>query len=309
MLRPRLPPELVQHVLQVGHLSKKDLSLISTVSCLFRDEAQRVLFRDPGRFYLGLVEDSPRAEAFFNAIISSPSRLALMVRVYSQNTQWYDTLDKSPNDYEPIFNKMTEAFKLMDNVKRFQSSDRAFTGHFRDRLLGTLSQAFPRLEEFSWHYNNEEQGIIDLLANRHGIRYVELPDIIDLGNYDHQERERLLLAARASCLKLEALSGTIETTKILIPGKSNIRYLRWTRQPFKEIKYETDMEKILDETGGLQYLEYEKCQPDSGIPFQIIAPHLRELVFLRVCNRVLTSVRVRLFALFHTPQVSSHHIG
>lgn len=90
MFESCLPLELGRHIVEVGNLTKKDFVVLSNVSRLFRNEAQRALFRDPGHFYLGAVRDSERTEAFFDAIISSPRRLALMVHTYSQDTRWYD---------------------------------------------------------------------------------------------------------------------------------------------------------------------------------------------------------------------------
>ncbi|KAF5316631.1 hypothetical protein D9619_006097 [Psilocybe cf. subviscida] len=227
MFESCLPLELGRHIVEVGNLTKKDFVVLSNVSRLFRNEAQRALFRDPGHFYLGVVKDSERNEAFFDAIISSPRRLALMVHTYSQDTRWYDDSweEYGPScdqDQEVIFEKMTQAFKLMDNMKRFQSSDSAFNGYFYDRMLKSVMQAFPKLEAFSWYYEGGAQQIIDFLAHQDRIRYLKLPSEFGLGDYDQQERERLLLVARTICPKLETISAPIETTKILLPGKSKI---------------------------------------------------------------------------------------
>lgn len=113
-----------------------------------------------------------------------------MMRTYLQETRWYDYCweEYGPScdqEQEVTFRKRMQALKLMGDVKRFQSIDGAFNGHYYDRMLKSLSQAFPRLEGFLWHcgISGEEKQIMDFVANRHTIRYFETPLRFDLGSY------------------------------------------------------------------------------------------------------------------------------
>lgn len=106
-----LPLELLREIVECEDLSLPDLSALSKTSRRLRDEGQRALFRNPGHIGVGLSlptsdpndrlhhdretglgkgAERLQGRAFFDAVLSSPHRLALMIHSYAQTTFWLD---------------------------------------------------------------------------------------------------------------------------------------------------------------------------------------------------------------------------
>lgn len=100
MLIHSLPLEVCRYIIEQACLDHEDLCSLALTSSLLRDEAQRVLFNNPGKLNIG--HESWHGDKFLDSIISSPKRLALMVRTYSQQVNW----DK------PIRARRTRGFSL-----------------------------------------------------------------------------------------------------------------------------------------------------------------------------------------------------
>ncbi|KAF5327249.1 hypothetical protein D9619_004584 [Psilocybe cf. subviscida] len=126
-----LPQEVLAAIVESGPFSKHELSMISLVSPHLRHEAQRKLFQDPGMHCINVASSSSQlamARAFLHAILSSPSRLALMVRRYHVVFLWRDfaspqhseTVDARVIEQNTIINHLSQGLELMANLVELQ---------------------------------------------------------------------------------------------------------------------------------------------------------------------------------------------
>lgn len=130
MSHPRLPLELLYHTIQSRAFRKSGLSSISASLPLMRGVAQRAQFRHVGPVIVDTCDDELKtwpAELFFDAIISSPHRLALMVYSYFQTIcrmECCGSMEQTlrvRHDQKKTFDIMSMTFKLMKNMKQFLS--------------------------------------------------------------------------------------------------------------------------------------------------------------------------------------------
>ncbi|KAF5310013.1 hypothetical protein D9619_010164 [Psilocybe cf. subviscida] len=298
-----LPAELFRQIIGSGVLDPGDLYSVSLASRWLRDEAQRILFMNPEVFYVHLNGEQGRtAAAFFDSIISSPHRLALMVYAYTQTTNWANGMESHRNvtsrrNREELFTKMTDALKLMVNLKVFRSSDggRAAT-HPRVSMVDCICQCRFKLTEFAWKHEGDEIRLLEeFLASQDEVTYFNLHTAFDIrGSSDTANTyvQRLLIAGQKVCPKLEVLCGPMSSSRVILPGKKNVKFIAWTWS-FDETEAIEDTEVHVTHVGDslrtLQYLEYAGGD-FSGLPFTTIAPYLSNLIILTICNEVITEV-------------------
>jgi hypothetical protein len=141
-----LPLELIRSIFEQDCLERKDLLSLALSSPLLRDEAQRILFKDPGQLILGNKKIS--GDSFLDSIIASPKRVAPMVRVYSQIIDWQRFRNTARRTAPPptpkkerearqnlILGKIQRALLLMGNLKHLAHEERTGT----EELVATIT--------------------------------------------------------------------------------------------------------------------------------------------------------------------------
>jgi hypothetical protein len=328
-----LPSELLREIVECDDLSLPDLSALSKTSRSLRDEGQRVLFRNPGHIGVGLSLPTPdpndrlyheretglgkgaerlQGKAFFDVILSSPHRLAPLVHTYAQTTFWFDYSslqhwgEELPAEeiahyaeqalmQEQLFATMAQAFKVMLNLKSLWSFDGAESWVYSPGpMMDCLCESMFSLKQLSWHhYGGDRQLIEQFLPNQQRLRYLQLPHGLSLNS--NQETERILSAGRTARLALDSISGPFSTSVVILSGKTQIKYLCWT-PPISELLFLHDVEKWLQpmsrQLRQIQYLEYQDF--DCGPLLEEVAPHLQELVFLKMCIEYIGQVSILL---------------
>ncbi|KAF5310268.1 hypothetical protein D9619_010157 [Psilocybe cf. subviscida] len=293
-----LPTELFRPIIEFGVLDMADLCSIAQTSRLLRDEGQRFLFRNPGLITVQLGKGIGRTRAFFDAILSSPHRLALMVHTYIQTTDWAPST-QSDQDCTPeqLFMKMTEALKLMANVKIFHSTDVGIQDNStRVSMVDCIRQCSFKLEEFAWNHRGEELRLLEeFLVFQNEIQYLEFYpgfDIRGASDITNARVQRLLIAGQKACPKLETLRGPKSSSLVLLPGKKNVKFISWSWALYiTEALNDTELHVtyIGNALSPVQYLEYEGGNA-TGLPFSRIAPYLTSVVVLKISNEQIKQV-------------------
>lgn len=304
-LRLPLPAELFRPIVDSGVLNQADLCILAQASRLLRDEGQLMLFRDPGLIKVHLDDKHiGRARAFFDAILSSPHRLALMVHTYQQSTDWdngtYTARDVTPGE---LFMKMTEALKLMVNLKTFRSYGNRSRADTPGSMVQTLCRCRFRLEEFAWNHHGDELRLVEeFLILQDNIRFLEVNsgfDIREAADSNNVDVQRLLLAGLNACPKLETLIGPMSSSRVFLPGKHSMKFLVWSWAcHITEALDDIDLHAahVYDSLNSLLYLEYESSGA-TEIEFATLAPYLNSLVVLTISNKCIKIVSI-LFRVF-----------
>ncbi|KAF5328680.1 hypothetical protein D9619_011440 [Psilocybe cf. subviscida] len=187
---PTLPREVLSVIMDEGSFSKHDLCMISLASPHLRHEAQRQLFCDPGRHSINVGTDADElltASSFLQVVISSPDRLALMVRRYHVTLSWHDFISQKKSEQaenhnkaqNTVFNQLSRGLPLMSNLKELQLyTDRKHAlGSVRSRppsITPILKRCVLRLEVFRCSYvddgHQDRKRIQAFLRNQHSIQ-------------------------------------------------------------------------------------------------------------------------------------------
>ncbi|KAF5328590.1 hypothetical protein D9619_011434 [Psilocybe cf. subviscida] len=171
MASPSLPLDMLSTIVEIGSFSRNELCIISSASPHLRYEAQHRLFRDPGRQVINVVADPNKlvtARLFLQAIISSPDRLALMVRQYHVRALWYNfagkekkkTLEKQRKMQIIVFNRLSRGLPLMRNLTVLQLyTDRSVWTRYKPvrppSISSILKRCTFRLEVLRWSYRDD----------------------------------------------------------------------------------------------------------------------------------------------------------
>lgn len=299
-LRLSLPAELLRPIVDSGVLDQADLCILAQATRLLRDEGQRILFRDPGLIKLHLSDEHiGRSRAFFDAILSSPHRLALMVHTYQQSTDWGNGTDTGQDvTRSELLMKMTEALTLMANLKVFHSYGPGARTDTPGSMIQTLCQCRFKLEEFAWNHQGDELRLLEeFLLLQDNIRFLQLDsgfDIRGAADSNNTDAQRLLLAGKNACPKLETLIGPMSSSRVFLPGKHSVRFLVWSWAfHITEALNDIDLHAahVCDSLKSLLYLEYESSGA-TGFEFATIAPYLSSLVVLTISNKCIKDVSV-----------------
>ncbi|KAF5309449.1 hypothetical protein D9619_012470 [Psilocybe cf. subviscida] len=300
-LRLTLPADLFRPILEYGELDKADLCSVALASRLLREEGQHILFRDPGLIKVHAHGNLDRAGAFFDAMLSSPHRLALMVHSYTQTTDWSENAwsDQKAAQHsspEELFTKMTQALKLMVNLKTFRSRDVGGSdSRSQFSMVDCIRQCGFKLGEFAWNHADEDMRLLEeFLVFQDDIEYLELNGVFDSGgvsDFNNSNAERLLISGKNVCPKLETLHGPMSNSMIFLPGKTGVKFLAWTWDIYAPDRLDAAIHAahICASLNTLQYLEY-KTHVDCGIKFTTIAPYLNTLVVLKISIQCIKEV-------------------
>lgn len=132
MISSTLPLEILSYVVDSGSFGKRELCLISLASPYLRYEAQKKLFGDTGRHSINVNSDAGNslltAVTFLQAVISSPDRLARMVRRYHLTIIWSDFASPSKSNnlkerrhiQNGILNLLSGGLPLMINLAELE---------------------------------------------------------------------------------------------------------------------------------------------------------------------------------------------
>lgn len=304
MSQSNLPIELFRPIVESGQLDKPDLCAVALTSRSLRDEAQRILFRDPGMILVRADHKASGGRAFFDAILSSPLRLALMVHTYAQSVSWADhalrgkdkTLYRARDE---LFEMMAEALKLMVNLRELHSSGSDGPNTYSPgSLVDCLLQCKFKLKAFTWNHRGEESRLVEeFLTTQDDIQSLFLPqgfDIRGASDVNNASIQRLLLAGRRVCPKLETLYGPMSSSRVILPGKRNVKFIGWIWALFiTEALDDTELHvtHVCEALHTVQYLEYESSDA-AGFRFTTIAPYLDSLVVLTISSRRLKEVSI-----------------
>lgn len=311
MTQPRLPLELLHHIIHFDFLSKADQCALALTAHLLRDESQRALFRTVGPLAIGAYRGPKaiRAKLFFGAVISSPHRLALMVHSYAQTTCWSGPSELDSGDVEmhlqqcrEIYGMMASSLKLMTNLKLFSSREEAI-GSSELYQPGSITQCLVRntfaLEALVWRHSGDEklQLFEEFLPHQPTLKSLHLSE--GIGHiHDDNAVERLLLAGSniaRRCLRLKSLSASPLMTDVVLSGGVKLTFLRW--EPVLHPPYQGATTAPLDIQRQarhalltVQYLQFS-CDYSRGNPLAHIAPYLASLVVLTIPNSHIANVR------------------
>lgn len=126
---------------------------------------------------------------------------------------------------------MVASFKAMLNLKKLRSVDDAEDeGYSPGPMIDCLCQSTFSFEQLSWNPREGRQQLFEqFLPNQQRLQYLHLPYGFDLHpSPGVQKTARILSAGRAAQLSLDSLSGPFSTSVVILSGKSQVKYLRWT---------------------------------------------------------------------------------
>ncbi|KAF5327929.1 hypothetical protein D9619_003876 [Psilocybe cf. subviscida] len=208
---------------------------MSMVSPFFRDEAQRQLFRNPQYQYMDVHKRAPSANTaalFLHQIISSPTRLAAMVRGYKITVSWHDTrrIESEARERQSTsFARLRAALPLMVNLKELQYHTNSDSLAPPAPICSILLQCTFELDVFCFVFVGTEDRAL-------------LPELLKCQHYLHELwiSEKRLNNTRESpadllppelvhslCPMLEHLGGDTKVVATMMQGRKNIRYLSW----------------------------------------------------------------------------------
>lgn len=240
MAVPAIPPEIIGRIVDgiPQENIKRTLCAAALVSRVFRIEAQRVLFFDPGLLDIG--HPDQHHNRFIDAIISSPDRLALFVWRYQQatvaespaaNIRVYSS--PTPDNVIPddeqraMVTKVARALRMMIHLKHLALHDivvvyRGIKYSVADRLLQDCTF---KLETLSWDCREDLFLLLTkVLTTQDQLKYLHLhsayPD-------DRLAGIEFRDVAKDATPMLDSLSAPFLVSQLLIPGKQ-IKFLRWT---------------------------------------------------------------------------------
>lgn len=280
-----LPLEIICQIIEdvvggINDLIYSNYIWVLSLSCrLLRDEAQRVLFRDP--LLLARSTYHNKTIMLLDTIISSPDRLALYVQTFKIGfVNW-----SRPNSDEFV-KKLSSALQAMHNLKSLAVDNRL------DSILSlpiVLEGVHFKLNSFWWAGPPDGVSSVasvkaDFLQHQDEIEHLSISAFI--GEITSQP------IAADICPRLRSLSAPYKITKLLLPNKKYVTSLQWVL-PLDERAVPEDfhidgVDLISNELENLRFLSYEDCSaailPCAPL-LQDIAPYLKALVCLETAKR------------------------
>ncbi|KAF5323723.1 hypothetical protein D9619_012954 [Psilocybe cf. subviscida] len=302
-----LPAELLRFVVEQESLTPEDLCSLALSSPSLRDEAQRMLFKDPGPLIIGNERFSD--DKFLNSIITSPKRLAPMVRTYSQVIDWErfrntarKTTTKIPQKEREarqklILGKIRRALQLMVNLKHLRHEELSRSNRLVERITSVLTEKCSfRLTSFAWtyvavdgiqeelelfhHFLPRQPALRSLCFNR-----IQVPEGLPVPGDD------FYTAARSVCPLLEDFSAPLDFILSVLPMRPTIKRLSWptchndANRDKGDIS-STNLACLSKSLESLEILDYHcsRWNSHSTSELLLISSHLKSLVFLSLDN-------------------------
>ncbi|KAF5323734.1 hypothetical protein D9619_012977 [Psilocybe cf. subviscida] len=312
-----LPVELLRFVVEQECLMPEDLCSLALSSPSLRDEAQPMLFTDPGPLVLGHERFS--ADKFLDSIITSPKRLAPMVRAYSQVIDWErfrntarkTTTEIRQNEREArqrvILGKIRRALQLMINLKHLRHEELPRSNGLVDMITSVLTKECGfQLESIAWtyvavggiqeelelfhHFLPRQLALRSLCFNR-----IQVPEGLPVPGDD------FYAAARLVCPLLEDLSAPLDFILSVLPMRPTIKRLSWPTCQNDASREERDISStnlacLSKSLESLEILDYHCCQcwvNHSMSELLLISSHLESLVFLTLDNLSALTVSLK----------------
>lgn len=300
-----LPLELVRSIVEQDCLTRKDLRSLALSSSLLRDEAQRMLFKDPGHVRLGNERFSQ--DKFLDTIIASPKRLAPMVRVYSQVIDWEEfryTARKSmtavprrerEERQKLILGKIQRALELMVNLKHLAHDELRRSSPLVNTMTSVLTKKCTfRLKTLVWTYDakdgiQEELNLFHhFLPRQSSLRSlcfnrIRVPQKLPRPKADFYD------IAKSVCPQLEYLSAPSDFIISVLPMRPEIKRLSWLTSHDadggKDKIDSTTIACLTDSLKNLQILDYHCAnhwRRHGTSELLLISSHLKNLVILSV---------------------------
>lgn len=252
---------------------------------------------------VGGEKERGRTKAFFDAIISSPHRLALMVCSYSQTikpeagtTQDGQNGIRNRSQAE-MYTRMTEALKLMVNLTVFHSQQVGRPSDYITCLMiDCMCQCTFKLKEVSWRHQGHDIRLLEeFLSFQIEVESLYFYPGFDIGSSldaSNQSLQRLLMVGQKACPKLATLCGPLSTSMAFLPGKRQLKFVDWTwatHGPEGLADTQSYVTHICAALHSVQLLEYN-LGAASVLPFSQVSPYLHNLVVLLISNDRLREV-------------------
>ena len=220
--------------------------MISLASPHLRYEAQRTLFRNPGQHCIDVGADTKElftARSFLQAVISSPDRLALMVRRYHVTLSWdnfaalpqTDKTDTQRKLQNTVFNRLSRGLPLMPNITVLQlytlnKRYSRFKHPGQPSMFPILKRCTLRLEVFRCSYfggaeHKDRKLVRDFLRTQDGVRELWICEIgIQTTNNDASDQLDMF---QNVCPSVVSIGGTPEIIIGMLLAGRRMQHICW----------------------------------------------------------------------------------
>lgn len=234
---PHIPAEVFLHIFK--HLSANaDLCSASLTCRAVRDEAQRVLFHNP------VPRTAYRHLLFIDAILSSPSRLGPMVKVFVHvsGSAYCEGED------EGLIEKTGKVLRAMCSLKRlaFQNARRLPASV----LLGTTFQ----LDMFNWGSAHDNTVVLkEFLPTQKSLKHLTFHCNETLATPENVE------ITGGICPELRSLTGGRGAVKLFIKGKEKVTHLQFVPDSAQAHESWFPAPEVQVELERLRFLKFRPC--------------------------------------------------
>jgi hypothetical protein len=253
-----LPLELLRPIAESVRI-QSDLLPLALVSSVFREEAQRVLFRAP------TLSTTLSHDIFLKAITESPTRLALFVETYTRFSVHHNGASWALR--QSLRACTGDALKAMVNLSELTLY--LLAGHHPSSLATDLCSCTFRLRSFRWAcYGRDEARVIlqEFLPQQPALREL---DLLNPWASNHVHIPKSL------CPNLQSFAGPVNLSSRFLIGR-DIKQLKWTTD------FDSDAvpDKLPRELQNVEILIYDN--PPPNISFSSIAHRLVSVKFLQI---------------------------
>lgn len=253
----RIPLELLRTIIEYIQ-PQASLPPVALASSALRAEAQRILFAEPKL-------STPLSHLqFLDAIISSPSRLAHLVKTYVQFDPLYNAAP-TPQLRQTLRERTAAALRVMVNLQRlgYRGSESRSDEPATEILRGCTF----KLRALAWVCNGDDGHVLlrQILPHQEALQHLSL---LSPGSFSSDD----LQAAKLLCPNLVSFTGPISVFPSFLAGKK-IRHLEWTVDPAPDLA-DVDLASLPPELQEVESLVYY-AQPDFHL--SSITHHLRSV--------------------------------